>query len=227
MRELLPTAPRLRAGARRVRGAPRSALRRGLLAALLLAALAGLPVAGQADSAPTATDTAPTATDTAPAATDTAPATGGAAAAQPAAQPTTPTAPAPAGVELSAQAYAIANELRCPVCTAESVADSNAEIAGEMRRLIQQQLDQGKSREQILAYFRQRYGDWIMLDPPKTGIHLLVWLLPILAALAGAATLAVLLRRWRRAAEQLPAADAADLERVRNALGAQDDEAAR
>ncbi len=138
----------------------------------------------------------------------------------------TPAAPAP-GVELSDQAYAIARELRCPVCTAESVADSNAEIAAEMRRLIQQQLDQGRSRAQILAYFRQRYGDWIMLDPPKTGIHLLVWLLPILAAVAGAATLALLLLRWRRAAETAPAADPDDLQRVRRALSSQDDEAIR
>jgi cytochrome c-type biogenesis protein CcmH len=131
---------------------------------------------------------------------------------------------APSDVEISDRAYAIAGELRCPVCTAESVADSNAEIAGEMRRLIQQQLDAGKNRQQIVSYFRQRYGDWILLDPPKTGLHLVVWLLPLLALLGGIVTLAVLVRRWRAAADAVPAAPEEDLERVRAAMRGREDE---
>jgi cytochrome c-type biogenesis protein CcmH len=104
------------------------------------------------------------------------------------------------------------------------VADSNAEIAGEMRRLIQQQLDAGKNRQQIVSYFRQRYGDWILLDPPKTGLHLVVWLLPLLALLGGIVTLAVLVRRWRAAADAVPAAPEEDLERVRAAMRGREDE---
>jgi len=160
----------------------------------------------------------------------------GAARAQPAAPPPATTQPAttqpattqPAAgsdVEISDRAYAIARQLRCPVCTAESVADSNAEIAGEMRLLIQQQLDAGKSKEQIVSYFRQRYGDWILLDPPKTGLHLVVWLLPLLALLGGAAALVLLVRRWRTAAETTPDAPEEDLERVRAALRAREDDA--
>ena len=110
------------------------------------------------------------------------------------------------------------------MCTAESVADSSAEIAGEMRRLIQQQLDAGKSKEQILRYFRRRYGDWILLDPPKTGLHLVVWLLPLLALLGGAAALVLLVRRWRAAAESVPDAPDEDLQRVRAALDARKDD---
>ncbi|MEJ2288099.1 MAG: cytochrome c-type biogenesis protein CcmH [Deinococcales bacterium] len=121
-------------------------------------------------------------------------------------------------VEISDRAYAIARQLRCPVCTAESVADSNAEIAGEMRRLIQQQLDAGKSQRQIIHYFRQRYGDWILLDPPKSGVHLVVWLLPLLALLGGAGALGLLIRRWRAAAETTPQAPPEDVARVREAL---------
>jgi len=121
-------------------------------------------------------------------------------------------------VELSDRAYAIASELRCPVCTAESVADSNAQISAEMRTLIQQQLDAGKSEAQIIHYFRQRYGDWILLDPPKRGVHLLLWLLPVLALLGGVVALVLLVRRWRAAADEVPQADPEALARVRRAL---------
>ena len=121
-------------------------------------------------------------------------------------------------MELSDRAYAIASKLRCPVCTAESVADSNAQISAEMRTLIQQQLDAGKSEAQIIHYFRQRYGDWILLDPPKRGVHLLVWLLPVLALLGGVVALVLLVRRWRAAADEVPQADPEALARVRRAL---------
>lgn len=121
-------------------------------------------------------------------------------------------------VELSDRAFAIARKLRCPVCTAESVADSDAEISAEMRTLIQQQLDAGKSETQIVRYFKQRYGDWILLDPPKRGVHLLVWLLPALAFLAGAVALVLLVRRWRAAADATPQADPDAVARVRSAL---------
>ena len=180
-------------------------------------AQSGTPAPGTPAANPS---TSPATSPTAPAATA-APAAGTPATGTP---PTgTPTAGS--GVEISDRAYAIARQLRCPVCTAESVADSNAEIAGEMRRLIQQQLDAGKSQEQIVSYFRQRYGDWILLDPPKTGLHLVVWLLPLLALLGGAAALALLVRRWRKAAETTPDAPDEDLQRVRAALRAREEDA--
>lgn len=122
-------------------------------------------------------------------------------------------------VQLDDRAFEIGRQLRCPVCVAESVADSNAQIAQEMRQLIQQQLEQGKSEEQILAYFQTRYGDWILLDPPKRGWHLVVWVLPLLAAAGGVVALALLFARWRRAAETPVEVDEAELDRVREALG--------
>lgn len=122
-------------------------------------------------------------------------------------------------VQLEDRAFEIGRQLRCPVCVAESVADSNAQIAQEMRQLIQQQLEQGKSEQQILAYFQTRYGDWILLDPPKRGWHLVVWVLPLLAAAGGVVALALLLARWRRAAETPVEVDEAELDRVREALG--------
>jgi len=65
------------------------------------------------------------------------------------------------------QVFEIARELRCPVCQGESVAESNAGISQEMRRIIAEQLAQGKNKEQIKAYFVSRYGPWILYEPPR------------------------------------------------------------
>ncbi len=117
--------------------------------------------------------------------------------------------------------FDIGRELRCPTCVAESVGESNAAIAREMRGLIQEQLDQGANRSEVLAYFQERYGDWILLNPPMRGMNLLVWLLPVLAAAAGLLLLARLLKRWRSAAEAPVDVDPAELERVRAELQGQ------
>jgi cytochrome c-type biogenesis protein CcmH len=86
--------------------------------------------------------------------------------------------------DLSSRVFDIARELRCPVCQGESAAESNADISVEMRRIIAEQLAQGKSSEQIKAYFVQRYGDWILYDPPRRGATLWVWLSPVLGLIA-------------------------------------------
>jgi cytochrome c-type biogenesis protein CcmH len=119
---------------------------------------------------------------------------------------------------LDAKVFEIAGELRCPVCTAESVGDSSAPIAVEMRNVIQEQLEQGKSEKEILAFFQERYGDWILLNPPKRGVHLLVWLLPLVAALIGVGFLVMYLKRWTKQAKAPIEASAEDLERVREEM---------
>ncbi|ADI13550.1 cytochrome c-type biogenesis protein [Truepera radiovictrix] len=123
-------------------------------------------------------------------------------------------------VELEQEVFAIARELRCPVCRAESAADSNATTSVEFRGIIRELLAEGHSREEILAYFTARYGDWILLEPPRRGIHLVVWVLPILAVLAGVTLLALLVRRWTRAAAAPIEVDAEGLERVQRELTA-------
>ncbi len=119
---------------------------------------------------------------------------------------------------LDPKVFEIAKELRCPVCTAESVGDSGSSIAVEMRDVIQQQLEEGKSEKEILAFFQERYGDWILLNPPKRGIHLLVWLLPLIAALVGVGLLAMYFRRWTKRAQTPIQASTEDLERVREEM---------
>jgi cytochrome c-type biogenesis protein CcmH len=82
--------------------------------------------------------------------------------------------------DFSPRVFEIARELRCPVCQGESAAESNAGIAVEMRRIIAEQLAQGKSEAEIRAFFVERYGDWILYKPPARGLTLWVWLSPLL-----------------------------------------------
>jgi cytochrome c-type biogenesis protein CcmH len=119
---------------------------------------------------------------------------------------------------LAPKVFEIAKNLRCPVCTAESVGDSSAPIAVEMRNVIQEQLGQGKSEREILSFFQERYGDWILLNPPKRGVHLLVWLLPLVVALIGVGFLTMYLRRWTKQAKAPIEATPEDLERVREEM---------
>ncbi len=104
-----------------------------------------------------------------------------------------------AAEDLDARAQAIAAKLRCPVCQNESVADSPAELAAQMRALIREKLAAGETEEQIVAYFVSKYGDWILLEPPRRGVLWFVWLAPALALLGGTAFVVSYLRRAVRA----------------------------
>jgi cytochrome c-type biogenesis protein CcmH len=119
---------------------------------------------------------------------------------------------------LDPKVFEIANELRCPICIAESVGDSSSPVAVEMRNIIQEQLEQGKSEREILAFFQERYGDWILLNPPKRGVHLLVWLLPFVVAIVGISFLVMYLRRWTKQARATIEVSKEDLERVREEM---------
>lgn len=79
----------------------------------------------------------------------------------------------------------IASRLRCPVCQSVSVADSPSDQARDMREIIVQQVAEGRSDEEIVAFFVERYGEWIVLAPPPRGSTLALWLLPPAAVLIG------------------------------------------
>jgi cytochrome c-type biogenesis protein CcmH len=113
----------------------------------------------------------------------------------------------------------ISSELRCVVCQNLSVADSPSDLAKEMRNLVREQVQQGKSREEVLAYFVSRYGEYVLLSPPKRGFNLLVWVLPFVGIVAGGGVVYLVTRRWTaQAAPARPAVDAAYTERVRREL---------
>lgn len=97
---------------------------------------------------------------------------------------------------LDAQTTAVASTLRCPVCQGESIQDSPAELARQMRSLVRDQLRAGKSREAIQEYFTSKYGEWILLEPRRTGLNLALYVLPIALVLAGLLLVALLVKRW-------------------------------
>jgi cytochrome c-type biogenesis protein CcmH len=90
----------------------------------------------------------------------------------------------------------VASELRCPVCQGLSIQDSPSELAQSMRAIIREQLAAGKTPEEVKAHFVAGYGEWVLLEPRAHGFNLAVYILPILAALAGAIVIVVLARRW-------------------------------
>ena len=89
----------------------------------------------------------------------------------------------------------LASELRCPVCQGLPVEDSPSDTAREMRALVEQRVAEGRTDDQIRAEFRQAYGEWIFLSPPLIDPRGLVWVLPLLAIVAGAALVATRIGR--------------------------------
>ncbi len=83
------------------------------------------------------------------------------------------------------QVRAIAKTLRCTVCQTENIWESGAPLAKQMRDAIRERVTRGESAETIRAYFQSRYGDYIMMEPPKRGINWLIWLAPFLLLFGG------------------------------------------
>lgn len=81
----------------------------------------------------------------------------------------------------------LSQRLRCPVCKSVSVAESPSATATAMREVVAEQVTAGRSDTQIVDFFRARYGDWVLLDPPTRGSTLLLWLAPLVAAGLGGA----------------------------------------
>ncbi len=92
----------------------------------------------------------------------------------------------------------LAAELRCPVCQGLSLQDSPSELSQEMKDVIRAQLEDGRSREEVKAYFVSKYGEWILMEPKPEGFNLAVYVLPIVGLLAGAVFVLLTARRWVR-----------------------------
>lgn len=103
----------------------------------------------------------------------------------------------------------VAAQLRCPTCVAESAADSTSPVAESMRSEIRRQLAAGRSEDQVLAWFRSRYGDDIVLDPQRHGLGWVLWAAPPVAAVAVGTGLVVIWRRRGRESEPAGTAEAA------------------
>ncbi len=94
---------------------------------------------------------------------------------------------------------ALTHELRCLVCQNQSLADSNAELAGDLRVVVFEMIRDGSDDAEIVDFLLARYGDFVLYRPPLKGKTALLWLGPFAALLAGAVTLALLARGFSRA----------------------------
>lgn len=84
-----------------------------------------------------------------------------------------------------AQAKALMEELRCLVCQGQSIADSDAEMAGDMRAMVRQRIASGEKPEQVRNWLIQRYGNWVTYRPPVEPVTWPLWAAPVLLLIAG------------------------------------------
>jgi cytochrome c-type biogenesis protein CcmH len=132
-------------------------------------------------------------------------------------------APAAEDPALEARVNALSNQLRCLVCQNQTIAESNAGLAVDLKNQVRERLQKGESESQIIDFMVARYGDFVLYRPPFKLTTLLLWLGPLLLVLAG---LAVLYRRLKSVSRE-PQAElsAADRQRAERLLGAKGKEA--
>ena len=97
-----------------------------------------------------------------------------------------------------AEAKALMNTLRCLVCQGQSIADSDAEMAGDMRALVRQRIQQGEKPEAVRDWLIERYGSYVSYDPPLDAATLPLWLAPLVLLGVGVLIASRSVRRRRR-----------------------------
>ncbi len=105
------------------------------------------------------------------------------------------------------RAVYLAEELRCLVCQNQTIADSHAELAVDLRRQIREQIAQGRSDSQIIDYMVERYGDFVLYRPPLKGTTLFLWFGPPALLLGGLAFLFYYLKSRRKRVEEQQLSD--------------------
>lgn len=103
-----------------------------------------------------------------------------------------------AETQLDRDVRAVSAQLRCPVCQGLSLQDSPSELSQEMKDVVRQQLAEGRTPEEVKAYFVSKYGEWILMEPKAEGFNLAVYALPIIGLVAGAVFVFFTARRWVR-----------------------------
>jgi cytochrome c-type biogenesis protein CcmH len=99
--------------------------------------------------------------------------------------------------KLEARARDLSRELRCMVCQNQSIDESEAPLARDLRLLVRERLTKGDTNQQVLDFLVSRYGEFVLLEPPLEGRTLILWALPPAALLAGALGLFFAMRRRR------------------------------
>ncbi len=110
-------------------------------------------------------------------------------------------APAAADPVLESRMLAITTELRCLVCQNQTIADSHADLAIDLRQQVRELLQKGQTNQQILDYMTDRYGDFVLYRPPLKGTTVLLWAGPGVMMVGGMVLLVIILRRRSRLPE--------------------------
>ena len=116
---------------------------------------------------------------------------------------------------LEARARALHAELRCMVCQGQSIADSNAPLAQDMRAIVRERIEAGASDDDVRGFLTDRYGDYVLLDPPVKPETYALWFGPAAVFVAGVAIALALVRRARAGARDAGAAPLSAEERRR------------
>ncbi|MEE2752299.1 MAG: cytochrome c-type biogenesis protein [Myxococcota bacterium] len=111
-------------------------------------------------------------------------------------------APPSTEVEIDSRVEALTTRLRCPVCQGLNVAESRSEAALAMTARIRELVVQGYTQDQVVGYFTDRYGDWVLLEPPRTGINWLLWSGPAVLLAIGGVLVGLRLRRTEVATDR-------------------------
>jgi cytochrome c-type biogenesis protein CcmH len=101
----------------------------------------------------------------------------------------------------------LTNELRCLVCQNQTIADSNADLASDLRRQVYEMLQQGKSKQEIVQFMTDRYGDFVLYNPPFKAKTSLLWLGPVVFLLTGLCFAFMYIKRKKRSDESRLQAD--------------------
>jgi cytochrome c-type biogenesis protein CcmH len=117
-----------------------------------------------------------------------------------------------------ARARAIFRETRCLVCQGESIDDSDADLAADLRRIIRQRIALGASDAQVRAFLVARYGEFVLLRPSFSGDNALLWGTPFAVAAIGASIL-ILRRRWAQSPAPLTAEEETQIRALRGEDG--------
>lgn len=116
---------------------------------------------------------------------------------------------------LEARARALSKGLRCLVCRNENIDDSDAQLAADLRVLLRERLVAGDTDEEAVAFLVDRYGEYVLLNPPATGVNLLLWVAGPAMLLAGVGiAFATFRRRGQIRAEELSEAERARLAEI-------------
>lgn len=123
---------------------------------------------------------------------------------------------------LEKQAQEIYGSLMCPLCPGQTIDQSQSELSTQMRLLVREKLERGETREEILQFFVERYGETVLAAPVKSGFNLIVWITPILGIFIGGIVLWVIIRRRVRGAtsngQLSPTPDNGNVDKYRDQL---------